>query len=248
MTLSVRVRAAVFDGSTPEGFGFKIVDFEGWNDSVDVRRERIEIPNAHGDFDLPGLRGSRVTRMSGFCRSESLRQQQWHRSVLTGLLADGDADRVVVEESGETQWANVRLATRPTFERNSFSKYADWELALWAANPRKFGETRTFGPASSISAYHFGNFPAAPVLTVAGSSAGGYTINGPAGRTFVVTHALVSGQPHTIDMATGRLTVNGAVVTGGIATARTWAVPPGTKVAMSVTAGLISAAVVDTFI
>src|SRR5690606_2498931 len=99
-------------------------------------------------------------------------------------------------------------------------------LTFWAADPRTFGESRTFGPvatATSVATYHYGNFPATPVFTVAGSSPGGYEVQGQGGRRYIVTRPLAHGDPHIIDLATGLLRVGGAVVYGGVSRADSWA-------------------------
>ena len=225
--------------------------FSGWDDGAAVRSESIPIPNGHGEFDVPVLNGARSVSIDGLAIADSEAELGHLRSQVVGVGADGSRFLLTVEHQGQTLWAYARLATKARFKdagARHGAIHAKFLLQFVCRNPRKFGETRTFDPAASITAYHYGNFPATPVLTVEGSSAGGYTVTGPEGRTFVVTQALVSGTPHTIDMATGRLIVGGVVVVGGIGTAQTWTVPPGAQVAMSVSAGLLSATVLDTFI
>jgi len=219
---------------------------DGWNDAVDMRREDIAIPQAPGSFDLPGLPAARVLTIAGRCVASSVEKLGWYRSQVTGLLTRGDSGRIVVEEFGLTTWAQCRLASRTKWQAWGGQPYADFQLQLWCPDPRRYGEVRTF--PGGAAAYHYGNFPASPVLTVTGSAAGGYTINGPSGKTFTVTKALVSGHPHTIDMVTGRLTVDGAVQIGAVGRAQTWAIPPGATVAMTSTAGTLTAAVTDTYI
>lgn len=242
----MRIGQWMATGKRGHGFSLERDGLTGWGDSVDVRREDVPRPMAHGSFDVPVYRGGRIVSASGLCRATSSEERAWFRSQLTGVLADGVSGQVIVEEDGQTLWANCRLAAGPKFSRFTFDKLARWQLQLWCADPRQFGEARTF--AGGAPAFHYGNFPAPPVLTVSGSAAGGYTINGPSGKTFVVTKALVSGHPHTIDMATGRLTVDGVVQVGAVGRTQTWAIPPGQQVVMTSTAGTLTASVTDTFI
>ena len=104
------------------------------------------------------------------------------------------------------------------------------------------------GHTSSISVAHDGNFPATPVLTIAGTSSGGYTVTGPGSQLITVTTALASGHPHTIDLATGALYKDGARVLGGISVYQPWTVPVGSSVTVSVSAGTVASSVKDTWI
>lgn len=251
MSLMVRVKSLAFRGHRDAIRGGFYVDpdgFTGWDDGVDVRRELHAIPQGHGAYDLPGFLEPRVFGVAGKCYADSDQKLEWWRGALTGLFADGDSGRVVVENRGLTTWANARLATRTEFAKiPGGALMARYRIQFWAANPRKFGEARTFD--GGVPAYHYGNFTAAPVLMVSGASPSGYTINGPAGKQYVVTQALVSGHPHTIDMATGLLEVDGVVVFGGVSRADTWAIPAGAQVTMTVSgSAVLSALVTDTYI
>ena len=247
MTLLVRLGPVDFLSAIPLGDGFTIESFEGWNDGTESRLTEIPRPQAHGAFDLPVFAEPRVITIEGYCRADSIEKLGWYQSLFTGLLANGDSKRIVVTEFGRTLWVDVRRASRPRFTPWGGQKFADFSISAWAANPRKFGESRTF--AGGVAAYHFGNFAASPIHTVSGTGSG-YTINGPGGKTFTVTQAVTDGNPHTIDMATGFLEVGGVVVTGQVTSADTWAIPGGGTVTHTLTgSGLtLSTAVLDTYI
>lgn len=255
MTLDVtaRINQVLFRSREPDTGdrdGFYIDDdgFEGWNDGSDIRRDETDRPQGHGSFDVPGFLSARVVSLSGTCWADTHQKLMWFRSQLTGLLADGAAGQIVVEEGGQTRWATCRLATRTGFAvRSEDIRSAEYQIQVWCANPRQFGETREF--AGGIPAFHRGNFPAAPVHTVTGIGAD-YTINGPAGKQFTVTTPVTDGHPHTIDMATGFLEVDGAVVSGAVTQADVWSIPGGAQVTHTLTGpGLsLSTAVTDTYI
>src|SRR5690606_12379510 len=164
-----------------------------WFDSVDVRFDETHRPAAHGSFDVPVTLGSRLVQVDGYCFAESEAALEHMGNQLKGVLADGGKGRVQVQWNGSTTWADVRLGSQTKFSPNRHSLAGEFQFTFWAADPRKFGETRTFGPASSMVVYHSGNFPASPVLTVTGDSVGGYTIQGEGGRRYVVTKTLVPG-------------------------------------------------------
>lgn len=254
--LRVRVGGVEFHGgysnTVREGFFISPSGFLGWDDGTDMRRTVVPRPQAAGAFDVPGYLEPRIVSISGSCIAESASQLGWFRSKLTGLLAGGDSGQLTVEHAGLTMFANARLASKSKFETLAADpRTGDFQIQFWCADPRKYGELRVFGPDTSVTAFHYGNFPALPVLTVSGSMGSGYTVHGPDGKLYTVTTALASGHPHTIDMRDGFLRVDGAVVVGGVTQADLWTVPPGTTVDMSLTgsgSGTIAASVADTYI
>jgi hypothetical protein len=232
--------------------------FDGWDDSTDMRREEIAIPQGHGAFDVPGFLSPRVVALSGHAVALSPEYLDEGRSVLTGLLADGDSGRIIVHGYGPTQWADGRKASKTQFKvLGSNPRVAKFQAQFWCANPRKFGDVRRHPDgspwpfASGEPASHYGNFPATPVHVVSGAMSG-YAINGPAGKAKVVTVPVVSGHPHTIDDATGYLSIDGVIVAGGMSQADTWSIPAGAQVTHTLVpasgSGTLATTVLDTFI
>ncbi|WP_193596069.1 hypothetical protein [Microbacterium sp. YJN-G] len=244
----VRVGGVTFHGSDPAAApveGFVFVEFEGWNDAPSARGEKVPRPDAHGDFDLPVTRGPRLVTMSGWCRASSPERMGHFRSQLTGLLADGQLGRIIVDEFGVTQWADVRIYGDPRFRKRGRSRYADWSIAFRSPDARKYGETREF--AAGETAVHYGNFPATPTHRVTGT-AGGYTINGPSGKKFTVTSGPGSGTDR-IDMATGRVYRNGVLMLGIVSQGDLWTVGPGLPgVVHTISAGTLTTEATDTFV
>lgn len=250
MLLRVRVGGVVLNGLAANGFVIAPDGFAGWDESTATKRDTAAMPQAHGSFAVRGFRDVRVLTVSGTCLADSEQQLRFFGNQLTGTGGDGNTVRVTVDHSGETTWADGYVDGETKFTMFAAGQAATFSIQFWFANPRKFGNTLTF--AGGVGAYHYGNFPATPVHTVSGSASSGYTVNGPAGKAFVVTQPLVAGVPHTINMATGFLTVNGLIVVGGVAQGDTWAIPGGATVAQSLTvpsgSAVLSTAVTDTFI
>lgn len=249
MIPTARIGALVFDGGDGhDGFTIRGNGLTGWADGVTQRRDETVFPQAHGSFDTPGFGSARVVSIQGLCFADSDARLGWRKSQLTGLLSDGGMDRLVVDYQGVVSWADVRLAAGSPilFTDRVPGRIADYQIQFWAPDPRRYGATNTFTGVSA-TIWHYGNFAAAPVLTVSGASAGGYTVTGPGGALYVVTAALVAGHPHVIDMATGLLSIDGVVQSGVVSTATTWTVPPGQQVTVSVSAGTLSVAVLDTY-
>lgn len=232
----------------------------GWDDGVDVRRDRVEREAGHGDFDVPGRLAGRMVTFTGQVRTPSADETRQLGARLKGLLADGGRSRVTVRRD-EMQYADCRLGGRtlfaPVFGRR---EWADWQLQLWMPDPRKFGELHRSAATPSgtdVAVHHWGNFAAAPLLEVytAGGMPGGYAIHGPDGRRFTV--AIASGNTasfrHFIDMASGQLLdANRQPIYGATTRADTWAVPPGQKVTHRLVpvagSGTLTVEVRDTYI
>lgn len=218
---------------------------KGWFDGVGVRTKRTPRPAAHGEFDLPVFREARIITLHGGINTASEFAQEQAINRLLGICADGSTERFTVESAAGPTWADVKLGDDPDIQVLSLGQTARLRLTFRAADPRRYGRLNTF-PEGPV--FHRGNFPASPTLKVSGSRPEGWTVTGPGGRRIVVTRALEAGRPHTIDLATGGLYVNGARVLGGVITYEPWVVPAGRSVTHSVTSGLsLESGVPDTY-
>ncbi|OIU88664.1 hypothetical protein [Microbacterium sp. AR7-10] len=230
--------------------------FDGWDDGATMRSDTVSRPQAHGDFDMPGFLSGRLVAMEGWAIAHTRTELENLRDQFIGHGADGGKFDVSIERNDRTLRAEARIAagTRPSFKDDGTGKRARWSVSWWRPDPRKYQTNKSpdgspFGPASSLQVFQRGNFPALPVFTITGASAGGYTINGPAGRRIVVTRPLVAGAPHRFEMSTGRLYVGGTRVLGGVARADLFTIPPGLPVtSISITAGQLLVDVDDTFV
>lgn len=240
----------------PEGFFVGRDGFDGWDDGATMRSDTVSRPQAHGDFDMPGFLAGRLVTMEGWALAPSRTKLEQLRDVFIGHGADGAKFRVSIERNDRSLRATARIAagTRSSFKDDGTGKRARWSASWWCPDPRKYQKNTShdgspFGPASSLLVFHRGNFPALPTLTITGASAGGYTITGPGGRLIIVTRPLAAGVPHRFEMRTGRLSVGGARVLGGVARADLFSIPPNLpETPISVSAGLLTVDVDDTFI
>ncbi|MFJ2502545.1 hypothetical protein [Microbacterium sp. NPDC087592] len=199
--------------------------FDGWDDSGDARRESVERPAAHGEFDLPAFQGARVFSIDGHALAWSETELAHLRSQVTGLGADGSRLQITVDHQGQTLWAIARRSAKATFRdagvRHGMLR-ARFLLQFVAVDPRKYGEVRHY--AAGKAALHYGNFPATPRLLI-GAGAGGYTVTGPDGR--VVTVGTAPAAAHEIDFVTGGLFLNGVRQMGAITVYQPWSIPAG---------------------
>lgn len=228
--------------------------FTGWDDGAEVRGNAAPRPGKRGMFDLPSLLGGRAISITGWALAASEAELGWWRSVVTGLGADGEPVRFTVDHQGQTLWADARIEGTPRFLdtgiRHGMHR-ASFLMQFSVAKGLKYGETNSAGPAASVVTLNYGNFAASSLIEVTGSMPSGYTINGPLGRKYTVTQALTTGQKHLIDMANGRLFLNGVQQFKKTTARSVWAVPGGGSVPITITpvsgSGLIKALTPNTY-
>lgn len=224
--------------------------FEGWDDGPDVRREGVALLSEHGEYDSPVFNGSRVISVDGHAIAWSEEELGKLRNLVMGIGADGKRTRLTVTHQGMTLAATVRRGARPTF-RDTGIRYgrlrARFAIFLVAADPRKYGVPHEFAAGDPVT--HDGNFPASPVLVVAGPQPAGYTVAAGTNQ-YTVTTPLPSGSTDEIDMSTGWVRRNGVLLVGGITRADTWRIPvgaPGLVHTITGGPGALTVRVTDTF-
>lgn len=203
---------------------YVVTTWSGIDEGVQVRREQVARPGAHGAFSLPGHLDARVVTMAGHVLAPSPEMLLHMVRRLTGLLADGGTESLSVLGEREVHLKVGLAAQTAVTVRGNDPRVADFQLQLWAPDPRMYGEAHEF--VSGQTAYHRGNFPATPVIELAGAASGN-TITGPAGKAFTITQSRAAGQTHRIDLATGRVYLNGVLQLGVVSRGDLWTVPPG---------------------
>lgn len=224
--------------------------FQGWDDTPDAVRETIARAGAHGEYDLPVFQAARVFSVDGHAIAWSDQELDTLHDIVTGVGAAGGRFQVTVTDRGRTLRAFARRGGKALFQDLGFRtgrRRASFQIQFVAVDPRKYGEERAF-PAGT-EAFQRGNFPASPVLEVAGPTPA-YTIGTSIGRQLVIGQTLAAGQKHRIDLRTGRLYRNGVLQTGAITAGGTWVIPPGVPgVVHTITgSGVLTVRVPDTFI
>lgn len=233
--MRVRIGGLLFEGDEGETeFSIFQDGLRGWFDGVSVRRDSTPRPSAHGEFPSRGYRGGRLVTLEGRVYSSSPQEQEHLFSRLTGLLGDGQTGRLVVDNAGDSKWADVQLDDAPEITQETYGELARYRLQLWAVDPLRYGETRSFG--AGAAAHHYGNAPSFPTLEVTGVYPSGYTITAGA-KSYVVSQALAAGQMHRIEMKTGALFRNDVRQIGGVSAASLWSVSPGEGLVHSLSGG-----------
>lgn len=242
-----RIGGIEFQGWPADHHGdWFVLDSDGirsfWG-GVDVRREDIARPSAHGSFDLPGFLSPRVIPVSGNMSARTPEALEHMQARLSGLLADGSSARLTMDGPLGSRWADVRLAsaTQMTVLDATTARFL---VTFWAADPRTYGDARDVPGGST--AFQYGNFKATPRLLI-GAGAGGYTVTGAGGRVVTVTTAPTGA--HEIDFTTGGLYLGGVRQVGAISVYQPWTIPPGLPGVTATITGARSLAqrVTDTF-
>lgn len=253
-TLRVDIGGLTFRGihvRAGDGPYFVIQEMTGWDESPDMRRDEEDRPLQHGAFDAPGYLTARVVSITGVILGDSPAGLQRAVRQLNGLLADGGADTLTVQDALEPLWARVRRAGAPGVRiHGEDPSVADYQVQFWAPDPRRYGKARKFTGAQVVP-FHYGTMPAIPEVLVTGTFPQGYVV-AYGSTAFIVDAPLETGQTDRIDMRTGWLYRNGALLTGAVAAAEVIHIPPGSAdEPMSLTgtggAGSMTVRVVDTF-
>lgn len=246
MDLVVRIGGFTLYGDRFHGHGFHIgprdSDFSGWFDSPDVDFSDLQRPGQFGVFGGVPESPARSIQVSGFVVARSASELTHWGSRVAGLA--GRNERLVVEADGNMQWADVRVRD-VRLVPTSFAPEGAFAFVLSATNPRKYGASQTF-PGASVQAFHYGNYPAVPVVEVAGPVAAPYTVASQ-GHSVTVTQALAAGETHRIDMSTGWVYRDGVLQSGVLGAADVFTIPPGREVQVTGPASM-TVRVADTFI
>jgi len=217
-------------------------------ESVGIRRENTERPNAHGSFPAPGYFESRRISWSGLILTENEGEQDHAVRSLAGILGGGTGR--LTAQGTSSVWTDVQ---RVSVESQIVTPgtVGSYSVSVEAPDPFLYGETVSFGPDVSVTVHHHGNTNAAPDVTVTGTMPSGYRVNGPGGAQYIVSQALTSAVTHRIDFNTGWLYRNGVLQQGAVSRAETFVIPPGVASAMSLTpvsgSGVLTAKLTDTF-
>ena len=207
--------------------GFFVEDdgFTGWEDAPPTRTENLD-RITHGSLDSPEFYEARIVTVTGNCYARSAPELGNLRNQFIGTLQG--LMRLDGLSLGTRSTAHGRRFGEPSFRANARKTAARYQFSVRCPDPRRYGQAREFPSAGNeqVTFWHRGNFTAAPKHIVSGTGPG-YTINGPDGKRFIVREPVTPDRPHTIDMATGQVTIGGTVRYGIVARADTWAARPG---------------------
>ncbi|GAA5229272.1 hypothetical protein [Arthrobacter cryoconiti] len=228
----------------------KLERFDGWFGTPGVRADKTDRLWGHGSFTERGLRDSRLIIAEGNARfsSEQAAVDAYYR--LTSMIADGTfAQMSVVDSLFGLQTADVRLANELSIEwlTSSIFKY---QVQLFAADPRKYGQALTastgvsidgggldyplyspggalsYGPAGTPGTLQLTNVGTAdtPVVhTLTGDMPYGFTITElGTQRRLVYAGAVIPGQVIRLDSADGSVMLDGDNDRGSELVRRDW--------------------------
>lgn len=198
---------------------------DGWDDGVAMRGEKTGRTQAHGAYFEPRHQEPRTITMNGLIMAGSDVEQETVGNQVSGLLADGLEDMIEVAKAGKPSWAMCSLDVASVNPRRG-TFWSDFQIVLWCADPRKFGEVRKFTAAvgAPTVAFQWGNHPATPTFIVRGDMPGGYTITID-GWDYQVLIPLTSAAPHRIDYNDGVLRRDGIVINGNLGITNLTTVP-----------------------
>lgn len=212
----VEMRGDIPTRSRMRGLIVKPQGFQGWQGLSSTRREALARAVQHGEHDVPVYLGSRVVTIDGWAVGESEDEVGNLSDSVTGLFAAGRT-LVTVEHQGKRLDAYARAVVAECDDYAPDEFVSEFQVQLLFADPRKYGETLTLpgdklnppvssATATSINVFHYGNFPAFPVVVIPDAPAA-YSITA-GGKTFTVTGATAGGT-HEVHLRNGRVYRNG---------------------------------------
>lgn len=231
-TEGIQLDGQILSGEDRFGVWKTTGELDGWWSSPEPKGENISRTSADGDYDLPVDYEARYITLSGSLRARNHETQHAAINRFTALVRRRSL--LQVDGHGDTQWANVVRAGAFKMEPRT-GTYSVWQARVKAPDPCKYGRAQDFVRTNGdVIVYHGGNYDAYPSIVVRGTAANGYHINGPGGKQYKVSRALMPGVPHRIEFKDGLLRVDGMLVPNGSPRSDVWPVPPGEDITFTV--------------
>ncbi|MGK9222073.1 MULTISPECIES: phage tail domain-containing protein [unclassified Microbacterium] len=220
--------------------------FATWRGGGDVRREVVPRPGRHGSYYADGWLDSKVVPIKGHILAESQEDFEEMRRNLEGFLVGRTAKMVVAEDDGITTYGTVGLSRQALVTPYGGDSYAGTFLVeVWSEDPIRYAvQPNRFGPATSVTVSHRGTVDAPALLRVTGAPSS-YTVTSDLG-TYTVS-GITAGGTHEIDLSTGWVYRDGALVQG-VGSGDVWEIPPGLPgVVHTTSAGQLTVIVPDAY-
>lgn len=225
--------------ATLDGVLCGLISIDGWHNGPGVRRDKTPRLWAHGDFTERGWRSGRLITLTGHVRTQTRAEAADFVDLLAATYAEGTSGRFSFEDPDQgTRWADVGLESEPKTDWKLPTRI-DWQLELYAADPRKYGQSVSdvtgvpvdggglgfdlftqgtlgvldFGESGDpgfLELTNAGSADTGPVFTVTGDCPDGFTItNRVTGARLVYSAPVFVGQPVVLDASYGSVMVDG---------------------------------------
>lgn len=134
------------------GDGFLLVDFPGWWDGTDARLFNESRPDGDGDFEQsPVFGGARFPIVIGKAFFTSEADLYAARRPLAELAAYRGSFTIEVESLDGIRSASVVRSGRLSWDMSRTEGYAEFELPLKAADPRKYGPVQSLSTGLPVA-------------------------------------------------------------------------------------------------
>lgn len=247
LTPTYRLGEMTFNATDDYGVDWIVGEELGWSDAAPVRLATADREDAHGSFSGPVWRGARLIGLKGVAlcpdRVAMLRAKDRLRSA--GDYGP-DPAMLTVAEAHLTRYTWVKHSTEVRI-RDVNSRAFEWELALRADDPLRYGDVQlltmalptapgggltfpltfpfTYG-AGLVGGYgtadNAGNAETNPTLSINGPIAAPQVINATTGQVLAADLTLTAGDVLTIDTANRMFAVNGLLRYDALTAASSW--------------------------
>lgn len=229
---------ATEDTANLDGVLCGLINHDGWINGPGVRRSKTPRLWAHGDFTERGWRTGRLITLTGHIRTSTRAEAAAFTDRLAEQFAEGSFGRFTFDDPDlGSRWAEVALESEPKANWSQPTRI-DWQLELYAADPRKYGQKTAgstgvpgdggglgydlytigstgvldYGAAGSPGTVNLTNTGTADTPTVhiiTGACPLGFSITEiGTGRRLVYAGAVIPGQVIRLDSADGSVTLD----------------------------------------
>ena len=211
-----------------------------WATGAGTSREKKARQGAHGTVAARGWKDGRVVTLPGYAAAKSMTKRLRMADELGAVLANGFEEpfwadlpdgttREYIGGVADTDWEDLPVVDGDV-------AIAKFQIQLYCSNPRAYGDERVFSQDSPglLEVFNRGTFEARPVVQIrADEPMGGYQLKLfseaglPIGNLRMA--GITPGQAVSVDMASGRVALNGIPTTGLIVSGDRWHIPPGER-------------------
>jgi len=175
------------------GEGYWLVEVPGWWGGTDARTISDPRPDADGDFDQdPVFAGPRFPIVIGRVRFEDEAELFDARRPISMIGAYREPFTMEVESLDGVQRATVVRNGRPTWDMTQGPYFAEFELPLKAADPRKYGPLKSSTSGLPVAGGGVQSPVVSPFTQIGGGNPGRVTLTNN-GTTDTVPRLIVAG-------------------------------------------------------
>lgn len=227
VTFRAEVGELIFGREGSSRYGLHVDEVDGLSVG-EVQEVGVAQYNGAGQYDLDNvIREPRIITISGVAVARSMAELGFIEERMRACLITTSAvGQFSWTEYGRSLDCDVRRYRGWRFSRIGSTGAAEYTARFRAPSQLVYGESKDYGPGTSLVVVNRGTYPAWPVIEVTGSMPSGYRVVAN-NRSYIVTRGIAAGETHRIDMRTGLLSIGGVPQVGASSAPRKLSAPVG---------------------